>query len=452
MSRVNPRSRLHCPYLLCLALPLAACANETVNLGGGRISQSIQRGARCANSPVLAGPVRVTTQAELEELEGCEEVAGDLRIEIFAGADLSPLASLRAIDGLLELGSLPALPTEGVEPEEFDALLAEVETIAASGYLPSLQGLENLERVTSLDFYHLAAADLAPLAGLRELSGHEGTLPVGFVGLHDSRVRSLHGLQNMENIEDLVLSDNVELESLGGLSLGPAVRNLNLVDLPKLESIAELGGVEVANTLYLDHTGIADLNELTSLSFVELGIALTGNRNLLEVERLSDLATSSLWISSNAVLTSIPALPNLVFFDQFSALDNPALRTILLALPAQGSDSSTPRSLPREVDVIEIGGNAQLTQVSLSAGLTQARLLAIYQNPALEQLSMGTLTSVEKLELSNNARLSSVELGALDRAESLAVVNNPQLDPTNLATLRTFEANITGNAQPPAAP
>ena len=69
-----------------------------------------------------------------------------------------------------------------------------------------------------------------------------------------------------------------------------------------------------------------------------------------------------------------------------------------------------------------------------------------------EQSPGATLTSVEKLELSNNARLSSVDLGALDRAEALAVVNNPQLDPSTLAALRTFEANITGNAQPPAAP
>lgn len=451
MSRVNLRYHLSCLSLVCLALPLGACGNETVNLGGGRISQSIQSGSRCAASPVLPESVRVTSQAELTELEGCEEIWGDLRVEIFAGADLSPLTSLRTIDGLLELGSYPEFPAEGVEPAELEALLAEVEAIAANGYLPSLQGLESLERVTSLDFYYLAAPDLAPLAGLRELSGHEGTLPVGFVGLHDSSVRTLHGLENVANIEDLVLSNNTELESLGGITLGPVVRNLNLINSPRLTSIAELGGVEATSTLYLDNTGISDLNELTELGFAEFGISLTGNRNLLDIDRLTDLDTASLWISSNAVLASIPALPHFLFFDRFSAIDNPALRTIQLALPEQGNAGS-PRSLPEEVEVIEIGGNAQLTEVSISAGLMHARLLAIYQNPALEQVSLGTLTSVESLHISDNERLSRVDLGALDRAESLSVVNNPQLDPTELAVVRTFEANITGNAQPPASP
>lgn len=445
------RQRSFC-YVLCLALPLGACGNETVDLGGGRINRGLQRGARCLESPVLRESVRISSQAELAELSGCEEIAGDLRIEVFAGAALSPLAALRVVDGMLELGAYPQLPEEEIENAEPFDLRAHVDEIVASGYLPSLAGLERLERVASLNFYYVAAEDLSPLLSLRELGGQQGALPVGFVALQASRVRTLHGLENVSNIAELILSNNPELESLGGVTVGPAPRSIYLLDSPKLSSLAELAGVDRTTTLSLGNLGITDLDSLSNLSLVESSISLTGNRHLLNVDRLAQVMTESLEISDNAVLASIPRLQRSGYFEVFVALGNPELRTIQIDLLQQGSYTSAPRSLAEEVEIIEIGGNARLTQVSISAGLEQARFLAIYQNPALESVRLGTLTSVESLEISDNARLSRLDLGALTRAESLSVLNNPQLDPTQLATLRTFEARIQGNAAQPASP
>jgi hypothetical protein len=46
--------------------------------------------ARCATSPRIDGDVRVTNQTELEALAGCEEISGDLAIEVSSAAR-SPL-------------------------------------------------------------------------------------------------------------------------------------------------------------------------------------------------------------------------------------------------------------------------------------------------------------------------------------------------------------------------
>ena len=74
----------------CLAIMTAlGCADETVNLGGGSVGQEIQRGVRCRESPIVDGSVRVTSQAEMEDLAGCEEIDGDLLVEVVrcAGGD-----------------------------------------------------------------------------------------------------------------------------------------------------------------------------------------------------------------------------------------------------------------------------------------------------------------------------------------------------------------------------
>lgn len=447
MYHSNIRCSLSCLPLLVLVLPLYACGDETVDLGGGRISQQITRGARCVDSPVVSGSVRVTSQAELAELEGCEEIDGDLHVNIFPGADLSPLASLRVVDGLLELGAYPEFPAEGVETSEMEALLAEVNEIAADGYLSSLAGLENLERATSLQFYYLTAPDLSSLQALRELSGHEGSLPVGFVGLQNSQVRSLHGLEKLENVRELVTAYNPELESLGGITLGANVVNINLVGSPKLASIAELANVEIANTVYLDDIGITDVDALSTLYYAEYGISVSNNRHLLNIDGLSGARTSSLFINRNAVLSSIPALSNLEYLEYVMIVDNPQLETIELALPPHGALYTMGTTLlPEPVGMIEIGENDHLTTLSIGAGLEQARFVVLHENPLLASVALGTLTQIESLAITANPSLVDLDLGALRTVGTLSAIDNPSLDDGPLRAVRTFETTLLGNA------
>ena len=74
-----------CGCLSFIAL-LAGCSNDTVNLGGGREPRVLQSGERCSGgASIVQGPVTVHDQGELEQLAGCEQIDGDLHIEVFEG-------------------------------------------------------------------------------------------------------------------------------------------------------------------------------------------------------------------------------------------------------------------------------------------------------------------------------------------------------------------------------
>ncbi|HTV18430.1 MAG TPA: hypothetical protein VMG12_07160, partial [Polyangiaceae bacterium] len=150
---------------LCLGL---ACSDGEVNLGDGAISQNVTRTGRCADSPNLEGEIYVDEQAELDELSGCERIGG-LRIVPFEGADLSPLASLRRIDGPLDIGALPEVFPEDVEEQaEF---LAPIYALQEAGWVDSLHGLENLESVQALYLTGVGVSDLSELESLETVDG-----------------------------------------------------------------------------------------------------------------------------------------------------------------------------------------------------------------------------------------------------------------------------------------
>jgi hypothetical protein len=455
MSHVNIRGSASCLSVLALSLSLGACTDEDVNLGGGRAADGIDaRGARCSESTTVTGLVRVKSQTDVEDLAGCEEIDGDVHIEVFAGADLSPLSALRSIDGTLEIGAYPEIAEGNYENGELEALREQVDAVIGDGYLPSLHGLENLTRVTSLDIHDIAAQDLAPLLGLRELSGHETYLPVGYIGINGTALRNLHGLENVQNITNLVLADNPELESLSGVVLGEAMTQLNLVDSPRLDSLEELAPLALLYTLILSNIGITDLESLTNLSTVEYTIDLSQNRNLVNVDRISTISSASLTINDNAALTSIPPITASFWLDVLTVVDNPELQSISVNLPNQGNGPNYVADSPliHAISVIEIGQNDKLTQVSLAEGLEEVEVISIHGNPSLASVSFGTLSSLEELTLSANTSLTSVDVGALETVDTLSIINNPAFDPAQLAGVRTFEARLLGNAQPPATP
>lgn len=419
---------------------LVACTDETVNLGGGRVSQQIQRGARCEDSTIIAESVRVTNQAELQALAGCERIDGDLRIQVFEGADLRPLAALRTIGGMLELGALPDL-SGGIESTKVELSATEREQILADGYLPSLTGLDALERVAGLKFSEIAAEDLEPLLSVRELAGRGSDVPTGTLSLIGTRLRSLSGLQNAEGVVDLAIVDNPELDSLAGLVLDESPRNVAVMASPKITALPELSSMVFIYSLNLFDLGIADLDDLENLFSVESSLGLFGNRNLVNVDRLANISAGQLQIEDNPVLESIPPLGEMTWLESFIAVDNPELKAINLELPVHGSGPDVVQSelVIDPIKVIDIGRNEKLASVSLTAGLEEGRFLAIYENASLTSVSLGTLTRLEELRVQENPNLTSIELGALQTAQSVSVIANPSLDTTGLAALRTFE-------------
>src|SRR5688572_20317555 len=87
-------SRSRRPFLSAsLAISLFGCGGGTVSLGEEEVAieEPPPVYSDCQFDGSLAGEVVVRNQAELDALEGCPVIDGDLFIAAFEGADLRPL-------------------------------------------------------------------------------------------------------------------------------------------------------------------------------------------------------------------------------------------------------------------------------------------------------------------------------------------------------------------------
>jgi hypothetical protein len=226
-----------------------------------------------------------------------------------------------------------------------------------------------------------------------------------------------------------------------------------LAGSPLLSSIDELARVTSATTLTLSDLGITDIDSLVNLSYVEYNITVDSNVNLLNLGGLANVSSAGgLTVTNNRSLESITGLHGRPFeVDTLMVYDNPMLQSLHLDLPARvlGGESLQGSPVPNPVKLINIGNNASLTELSLSAGLESGRVIAVYENPALVQLSIGTLRTMDELHITDNANLEQVDVGALETVDQLSVINNPKLDPAQLGAVRTFTSLVARNAASP---
>src|SRR5262245_14930603 len=83
---------------------LAACSGDVITLGEEHGTTPVPPHSRCQGSTTLEGPIKVEDQEQLDALEGCEVIAGDLEIVAFLGAHLRSLHALRQVEGDFALG------------------------------------------------------------------------------------------------------------------------------------------------------------------------------------------------------------------------------------------------------------------------------------------------------------------------------------------------------------
>jgi hypothetical protein len=441
------------PWFLMLPV-LGACSADTVDLGGGNVSQNLQRGSRCADSVVVAGAVRVANQAELEALLGCEEVTGDLSIEVFEGADLSPLSALRAVGGWLTLGDFPQGGSESWTSEQYGALRAQVDAAVEQGYLPSLGGLESLERVGDLEIYYASTPDLRAFESLRSVASHASGDFGGHFGLHQMpNLTNLIGLEQVRDMTQLVLVETTALESLEGLAPTEAMSDVNIVDSPKLGALTELSEVQEFGTLHLFNTGLRNLDALTNLTTVASSISLQGNLELENIDRLGQLyGVRTLFIGGNPLLTHVPALPHVSDLVGVTITNNAELRSVSLDLVyIPGSNRVRGEELEANVGYIEVGGNPKLETLSLASSLTRADYVEVYDNTSLTSVDLGSLRNLDSLSIDYNAALTTLRANDLETVGWLSVLDNPLLSTAPLAGVKSFEAELRGNADDLAA-
>jgi hypothetical protein len=438
---------------------LAACSNDVVDLGGGTLSQDVEYGSRCSESPFIEGDVRVKSQEELEALLGCEEIHGNLTIDIFEGTDLAPLGDLRAVDGNAFFGGFPDFPNDLTDEAlqawqiEYDRVVA----IAEADWLESLAGVESLERVGGLTLNRVSAPNLGAFESLRLVSGGVTPGMAGYVAIAGApNLVDLSGLENVRGFRTLEISNNPALESLDGLSVPSSLDDLTLQENPALTNIDALSPLEnILFDLFFVGIGVTNLDALANLRQASMGLALFSNPELVQVDALQGLeSTEFLVFDGNAKLERLPEFENLYSLDGFKAMRNPSLQAISLSFPnltainiIDGTDVSLAAS------VIEIGENAQLGSLAFEAGFRAAEVLSIYRNDALTRIDLGSLERLDRLAIYGNTALTQVALGSLQTVDSLSVIGNSALSTPELRDVRTFASEFAGNADdPPPAP
>lgn len=417
----------------------------------------------CVDQRTLSGDVTIRNQAELDALEGCTTIDGNVLLEPFFAADLHPLHRLRAVRGELGLGGSNTYFSSDWTTEE--AALAR-DTIEA-GFITSLEGLERLEAVGSLSLTSIAATSLAPLAQLRQLTGYGMLAIFDCNALADlsplaqlSGIHRLNVLANeLESLDGLQIRDHLASLSLKGKKLADIAALSNLRDVSEdltlnetaLRDLAPLSTLEHTGGLYItDNASLETLNGLEGLRVVDDYLVLTNNDALEQASALNELIMSEfLVVHHNEHLRRLAEFPNLRT-NSLQIADNPLLEELPLL---QGTFYAYSRTSPEEVLLVsrgqvEISRNDSLQRFSVPQEWHGGVYVIIRQNAGLRELDLSDLETLDLLEITQNPALDSLRLAALASVDTLEVVDNPLLAPSAFDPLHTFERTMSGNGNP----
>jgi hypothetical protein len=424
---------------LAAALPVfaLACSGDVINVGDDAMDPMTD-GACPA-----AGNIVIMNQAELDALEGCTAIEGDLQIVPFAHADLRPLHALRSVSGWLNF-RVPNDIVDGATRSRLAALNRE-------GWL-ALDGLEALESVGRLYIEGLASPSLVPLSNLRVITTGELTM-TSCGGLRD-----LHGLEGLAGVNLLQLFCD-ELESIAALRLA---REMIGLQIQGAKNLSDLGSPEVTTVFYnlvLGGTALRNLDALAKVSSVFGAVVIDNNPDLTSVDGLNQLErVGSLNLHGNPQLSRLPAFDVLSSLDALRIDENAQLSELsaFSGLPREDDFYPEPSEywderaiLARRPDIIAISDNPELRQIAIPVGWDSGAHVSVLRNATLEHLSLGQLARVDFLEIEANPLLSSVELAALTRVDSLRLRDNPLLAPAAFDAVQTFERDMAGNAGDP---
>jgi hypothetical protein len=417
-----------------LTLLLAACSGETVDLG--ELSKDLSASApRCQEASLVAGSVVIENQAQLDQLEGCEEIEGNFYVRPFVDPDFRPLAALRRVGGALELGRRTVFDMPELPLDRQQETLERETALLVGGWLASLEGFENLERAGSLSLSGVGVPNLAALSNLTTLS-NGGSLQIELC----TSLRDLTGLERLTGVVELRLNCH-SLESLAGPRFSARMSSA-IIGGPRLVDLGNFAP-ESVHDLAIKNTGLEHLDALSKLTRAS-GIELIGNAALTNIDALDALeAVSYLGIMENPRLERLPELAALFELDELRIVENDSLEN-LPSLPALGND---PREwdnrYPGDVlavrpDLILVNLNPALESLVIPAGWPAVSHLMIGSNAGLVNVDLSNLRAADGLYISENPLLETVSLGLLETVDDLRVVGNPLLSLEPFDELQTF--------------
>lgn len=313
----NALTRVEMPALRYVETSVAVMYNaslETLVLGDNTSSPTwvafdveLTSNPRLTTLSGIAGllPRRSLTLEDNDALEypgvfsRVSELTGNVFIQDNAGMKELPLANLERLGGNLLVLRNPALPT--LTGTQLVSVGGDVSIIENDGLI-DLSGLPKLELITGALSIQ-SNNNLLSTKGLTALA-RVGRLNVrGNPGLTTAaEFPALRGIT-----QDIAISNNLHLETLGDLHLVQHVESLTLASNPRLANLTGLEQLQTAGALHLENNA-----------------ALT---NLGALSRLRALNELMLVENANLSRIDLPGLENVATF--FSVVDNPKLPTCM---------------------------------------------------------------------------------------------------------------------------
>lgn len=443
---------------------LCGCSSDTVDLGDGTSTSVVARGARCQDSTIITESVRVTNQSEMQALAGCDEIQGDLRIQFFESADLTPLSALRTVGGQLAIGaSSTELFTDATgatipgEETAWEFAAGGDSLVIQQGWLDSLAGLEGLERVGSLSIASTQLSTLEPLANLRNLNSPSFTTPSGgdpgsLLLQSNPTLLDLHGLESALGVRSVIIHDNDSLASLAGLNLVSGKLDSVAITtdhaLTNIDALAPL--TTLTTSLNLTGTSVENLDALAALQTVP-DLQIVDNHKLVDAGGLSSLVSAQSFLYQGNALRALPSFANIkeADFRRLAIIGEQELETASFDFSSNATFAQAligNRNVLLGAGVLEIGRNPKLRSISSSEGIGTMQALFVHDNEALSEIDGHNLQKLEVLWIDSNPNLTQLQLGGIDKLDDLEIMDNPMLSVSALANLPASYYRVYGNA------
>lgn len=415
-----------------VALPLALGA-----CGASDEEAPIAPGSVCQSSSTVDGSVSIENQEQLDDLAGCETIRGDLQILPFESASLRALRSLRRVEGALVLGHVPTvqLPS-GVMDYDLELL-----NLRGRGWVRSLEGLESLESVGSLDLRGVLARDLAPLERIRELT--TGALHIASCNCED-----LNGLRNVARVTRFSISDS-ELRDASAVRFADVMEWLEVQGAP-IERL-DAGNVRELGALRLVATELWNLDTFLSLETAS-SVFLMSNSELRSAEGLNGIQRLDyLSVVNNARLSRLANFDRATSVRSVRVNGNAVLQEVpTFPAVSASSDASTMLSAdPARVSDYEISSNGALVRLVVPSAWRRVGRFGVEANEQLREIELGQLEVIDHLTIVGNSALTRVDVGVLEEVSDLVVMRNPLLSPGVFDSVPSFQRLVSDNAPSP---
>ncbi|EAG4503484.1 LPXTG cell wall anchor domain-containing protein [Listeria monocytogenes] len=284
----------------------------------------------------------------------------------------------------------------------------------------TLNGLENLPNLRTLDLYLNQISDVSPLGTLSNLST---------LNLTSNRITDISPLGNLTSLKILYL-DNNNINTLDALKNLTTLEELYLIgihaiNLSALENLTNLRVLDLKNNQIND---LEPLKNMISLKRLDLS-----NNQISDVSSLGNLSNLETLILNKNKINNISPLGNLV---------------TLISLELNNNQLSDLNPLDKLTNLEGLNlGNNQVNDISALKTLTKLKILILNGNQLSEVSALEKLTSLERLELGRNKINEVSSLGNLVNLKNLQLQENQINDISALTTLTGLQTLYLYNNQ-----